>query len=249
MHQGHPSTIFFITFEQDYATNQRACALCPHISGVLCACTEKIVSCVYRRECFVRVQERMLCTYTSGGLDIDSVSSPRICVPHIPWLPQQSLVISILLLSFWLPPFWCCRSSVSVYILLQPILSSDIMSFPVSLISYAGAPRLHQAIFLDTEANGDGQLFHTKGSILNGQVYKTRRTNPPQRSLSFVSKELLGTISISDYSQIFTVCADNPPPAKQYDGLWRINPKVPLRTCQEWAQESIQTLRDCGILQ
>ncbi|ORY10469.1 hypothetical protein BCR34DRAFT_566734 [Clohesyomyces aquaticus] len=121
--------------------------------------------------------------------------------------------------------------------------------FPVYLIEYLGAPRNHHAIFVATEADGTGFLFHVRGDIQNGMQYESRKTpQKPDLSNTFVSKSQLGWVRVQDLSRIDPICRGNPPPAKQFNGPRRINPNRPLRRCQEWTNEVIGTLKAQGVL-
>jgi hypothetical protein len=123
------------------------------------------------------------------------------------------------------------------------------MSYQVFLVSYLGAPRDHQAIFIETNSDKSGQIFQATGNIQNGMTYESKPGKRPEDSASFVKKELLGTVTTANYSRIDAVCKQIPPPAKQFDGPKRINPNVPLRRCQEWTQEAVQALKNEGIFQ
>lgn len=122
------------------------------------------------------------------------------------------------------------------------------MSYKVYQISYAGAPRDHHAIFVETQEDQSGQIFQVTGNIQSGMRYETKQAKKPEDSASFQAKILLGSVSIADYSRIDDECKRVSPPAKQYNGPKRINPQVPLRRCQEWTAEAIDTLRAHGIL-
>lgn len=130
-----------------------------------------------------------------------------------------------------------------------PLFKNQDMSYQVSLVSFAGAPRDHHVIFVQTDQGGSGQIFHIKGRIQQGMTYETKPARNPEESTTFIARELLGTVTIENYSRIDSVCKQVPPPAKQLDLAHRINPSVPLRQCQEWTQETIQALKNEGILQ
>ncbi|KAH9908219.1 hypothetical protein F4778DRAFT_468651 [Xylariomycetidae sp. FL2044] len=120
--------------------------------------------------------------------------------------------------------------------------------YPVFLIEYLGAPRNHHAIFVQNKGKS-GTLFHVKGDIMKGMEYETRVTSQnPELSNTFISKSPLGWVKAQDVSRVDTVCRANPPPAKQFNGLKRINKNVPLRRCQEWTKETTESLKAEGIL-
>jgi hypothetical protein len=123
------------------------------------------------------------------------------------------------------------------------------MAHQVFLVSYAGAPRDHQVIFVETNPDRSGQLFQVTGNIQTGMRYESKAAKRPEDSASFVKKELLGSVTTANFSRIDPACRSNPPPAKQFNGPKRINPHIPLRRCQEWTKETIQTLKNEGIIQ
>ena len=123
------------------------------------------------------------------------------------------------------------------------------MSYKVFLVSSLGAPRDHEAIFIETELDESGQIFHVTGNIQTGMKYESEARKKPEESISFVKKELLGTVPIANYSRINSVCERIPPPAKQFNGPKRINPNVPLRRCGEWTREAVQALKNDGIFE
>ena len=122
------------------------------------------------------------------------------------------------------------------------------MPFQVFLVSSAGAPRDHLAIFVETGPDNSGQIFQVTGNIQTGMNYESKLAERPEAP-TFIKKELLGTVTTANYPQIDGVCRENPPPAKQFDGPKRINPGVPLRRCQEWTTETIWTLKNKGLIQ
>lgn len=126
------------------------------------------------------------------------------------------------------------------------------MYHPFYLVQSQGLPRNHHALFVRLSTASEcshGRLFNVTGNIMTGMVYETIEPAIPESSLTFIGMEKLGWVSDSDVHRIDGVCRDNPPPAKQFEGVRRIDSKVPLRRCQEWTKETIQFLRDRGILQ
>jgi hypothetical protein len=70
----------------------------------------------------------------------------------------------------------------------------------------------------------------------------------PEESQTFQGKDKKGTILTTDYDNIQSVVESVQPPAKQFNGPKRIDPKKPLRRCQEWTAEALKALEDAGIL-
>lgn len=122
------------------------------------------------------------------------------------------------------------------------------MSYKVYLASYLSVREDHHAIFIETDIDGSGYLFHVVGNTQVGMSFGHRPSPAPEKSPTFLSKKYIGSVTKAKYDRVeFTVGAIEPP-KKQFDGSKRINPEEPLRACQEWAADAIQALRDAGIL-
>jgi hypothetical protein len=121
--------------------------------------------------------------------------------------------------------------------------------YPVYLIESIGAPRNHHALFVQTNEDETGSLFNVIGNIQSGMELEVKElSEKPELSQTFVSKSQLGWIEISDLHRVNDICRSNPPPAKQFGGLKRIDKTKPLRRCQEWTSETVASLRAEGIL-
>ncbi|KAB8437420.1 hypothetical protein FH972_025098 [Carpinus fangiana] len=80
-------------------------------------------------------------------------------------------------------------------------------------------------------------------------TFEEKAAKRPEDSNSYAGrKDLIGTVVTDDLSRFSTICQENPPPAKQFNGPRPINPGKPLRRCQEWTSETIQALKDAGVL-
>ncbi|RKK70538.1 hypothetical protein BFJ69_g11800 [Fusarium oxysporum] len=79
-------------------------------------------------------------------------------------------------------------------------------------------------------------------------ILNTKLPKKPQDSGSYVGHHYLGFISSSDRQFLKQICQSNPPPAKQFNGSKKINPRQPLRRCQEWTAEPIAMLQSHGVL-
>jgi hypothetical protein len=99
-----------------------------------------------------------------------------------------------------------------LYTFLNLLLNHE-MTYQVFLVSCAGAPRDHQAIFVETNSDKSGQIFQVTGNIQTGMRYESKPAKRPEESLSFVKKELLGTVTTANYTGIDPACRRNPPPA------------------------------------
>lgn len=123
------------------------------------------------------------------------------------------------------------------------------MSYNVYLVAYLGAPRDHHVIFIETEPDGSGLVFHVTGNIQSGMAFEAKNGKRPENSASFVNKTYLGWVSADSLPHIEETCRTIPPPKKQFQGPKRLYPKEPLRRCQEWTNEVISALTTNGILQ
>jgi hypothetical protein len=73
--------------------------------------------------------------------------------------------------------------------------------------------------------------------------------NKPKDSVTYVLKEHIGMVSHANYDRVQSIVEQIEPPKKQFDGPKRLNPREPLRRCQEWTSEAIQFLKDNDILE
>jgi hypothetical protein len=118
------------------------------------------------------------------------------------------------------------------------------------LVESLGNSRNHHALYIEIDKTTEaGQLLNVVGNIQVGMEFESEATTTlPESSHSFVSKTFLGWVSRSDVSKVEDACKSNPPPAKQFNGPKRIDPKRPLRRCQEWTAETIELLEKKGLL-
>lgn len=124
------------------------------------------------------------------------------------------------------------------------------MSYQMFLVESVGAPRNHQAIFVETDPiAGVGDIFHVHGNIQDGMAYEHECGRKPEESATFIGKSPLGWVDAAHFGRIGEICGSIPPPKKQFNGPKRLYPTEPLRRCQEWTQEAVQVLRDAGVLQ
>ena len=113
-------------------------------------------------------------------------------------------------------------------------------------------PRNHHCIFVETHEDGPktGYVYQVTGNIQTGMIHEHRKAEQPEISNNFGGlKRLIGTVPSNNYVNIRIAVNSIPPPKKQFDGPKKIYPNEPLRRCQEWTNEAIQTLIDRGILQ
>lgn len=125
------------------------------------------------------------------------------------------------------------------------------MPYQVYLAEYFGVPRNHHAIFVETHEDGkdSGFIYQVTGTIQQGMNYEFKKARSLELSASFLESHHLGTVSESNYPRVEQICKQVLPPEKQYNGPRKINPALPLRTCQEWCQDAISALEKERVLE
>jgi hypothetical protein len=123
------------------------------------------------------------------------------------------------------------------------------MSYKVFLAEYIGVPRNHHAIFVELVHDGEGEIYQVIGDILTGMQHERKDVKRPDKSASYMSMEQIGTVSHENYDRIESIVFAIEAPKKQFDGPKRLNPREPLRRCQEWTKEAIQALKDANVLE
>ena len=128
--------------------------------------------------------------------------------------------------------------------------------------------RYHNSIFVETNNNGSGTIYQVTGDVSSrcGMYYETNLTEPPDKSVSFFDKELLGFVPVKHYPADFDeVCRAQPSPPQQKayniqaNQYQPIKPdrtlyapgkqRVPLVKCTEWTeQQAIPALRQAGMI-
>lgn len=137
----------------------------------------------------------------------------------------------------------CCRGGRE-----QERESAVVSKYAFYKVFYVGAPRDHTALFVETEDDGSGYMYHVTGSVIDGMRYEHRQTKNPAYSATFQKKENLGYINQTEFESIGGTLQTLTPPPKQYRGFVRIDPKKPLIRCQEWTNEAIELLATRGII-
>ena len=123
-----------------------------------------------------------------------------------------------------------------------------VTPFKVYRAECPGMPRDHHAIFVETNTDASGRLFHVTGTIAQGMLYEEKDLKFPDLSYSHENMTLLGAVDKADLDQFRQVCQSIPPPKKQFEGPRRLNPKEPLRHCQQWVAEAIDVWKSQGVL-
>lgn len=123
------------------------------------------------------------------------------------------------------------------------------MAYKAYLITSLGAPRDHHAIFIETHEDGSGHIFQVTGNIQAGMTLGHRPGMKPEDEVGYVDKTYLGAVSTENYTRVEEIVDGVEVPTKQFDGPKRLDPKTPLRRCNEWAAEAIEALRGAGVLE
>ncbi|KAL6241751.1 hypothetical protein RBB50_011284 [Rhinocladiella similis] len=123
------------------------------------------------------------------------------------------------------------------------------MGYNVYLSEFLRFGKNHYTLFVEMYSNNSGQMFEVEGSIQQGLTYKSSGPLIPKDDPTFLANHPLGTVSYAKYNEIDPICRRIEPPAKQFEGGKRINPKVPLRNIPEWLREVIKAMRDQGVLE
>ncbi|KAI9672637.1 MAG: hypothetical protein M1831_000072 [Alyxoria varia] len=124
------------------------------------------------------------------------------------------------------------------------------MSYRVYHVEFAGLPRNHHAIFVETNEQepGNGYTFQVTGNIQQGMTYEEVISKSPESSIEFLGKEEVGALKIDNYKDFLSICQSTPVPMRQFDGSKRLYPDQPLRRCEEWTNETVQALRASGVI-
>ncbi|KFY31675.1 hypothetical protein V493_00904 [Pseudogymnoascus sp. VKM F-4281 (FW-2241)] len=115
------------------------------------------------------------------------------------------------------------------------------MSYGVYTVELLGSgPRNHVRLFVETQGDGGGQIFHVIGTILQGMTFETRSETKPESDVLFVSgsQKYVGRIAQSAMGELDALCRLIPPPAAQMNlNGTRKDPAKPLRRCMEWVED------------
>ncbi|KAF2741246.1 hypothetical protein EJ04DRAFT_530334 [Polyplosphaeria fusca] len=88
--------------------------------------------------------------------------------------------------------------------------------------------RYHNVLFVETQPEGGGQIFHVTGDLVSGMRYEQKAGQKPELSQTFYAKTNLGRIRVEDYpAHLDEVLQTIPPPPRQR----AFNPKT-MRTEQ-----------------
>ncbi|KAF7596795.1 hypothetical protein BBP40_012394 [Aspergillus hancockii] len=116
-------------------------------------------------------------------------------------------------------------------------------------MSFPGINSDHVGIFVLTEIDGSGTLFHVVGSMQQGMTFSPRPEDKPENSVTCKDYKLIGKVAVDKYDKFREVCRSIPPPKKQLEFNYRLYPDEPLRTSKEWVDEAIQALWEKNVLE
>ena len=126
------------------------------------------------------------------------------------------------------------------------------MSYSIYTVELLGSgPRNHVRLFVETQEDGGGQIFHVTGTILQGMTFETKPETRPESVVLFVSgsKKYVGRIAQSAMGELEELCRSIPPPAAQVNlNGTRKDPTKPLRRCGEWVEEVIGEAQRRGLI-
>lgn len=127
--------------------------------------------------------------------------------------------------------------------------------------------RHHNIIFVETNADRSGDKINITGDITSGYRYEKATHMQPELSESFVSKEFLGYVRISDYPALEAIFRQQPVPTRpqqrwhgggmtggyrrcKEDGSFYDEGETvpPLSRCTEWTDSAILALQNTGLL-
>lgn len=126
------------------------------------------------------------------------------------------------------------------------------MSYKVYTIEPLGfGPLNHVAIFVETETDGSGLIFHVTGNILSGMKYEKQASDRPDNSTSFIagSQRLIGTLQKSKLCDFESACESVPVPGAQLklNGTPK-DPSKSTRRCGEWVEDAKAKVIADGIM-
>lgn len=76
--------------------------------------------------------------------------------------------------------------------------------------------RYHNILFVETQADGGGQIFHVTGDLVSGMRYESKSGRNPELSQTYHAKTYLGRIRVEDYpTRMDQVLQAVPPPHRQ----------------------------------
>ena len=100
----------------------------------------------------------------------------------------------------------------------------------------------HQAIFVETESDGSGELYHVVGSMNDGFKYEMKKTGRLETSRTFSHKDLLGKLESNNKPRFATTCQSVPAPGKT------VGNTLQDKDCKSWVRDVIAALKRAAVL-
>lgn len=110
---------------------------------------------------------------------------------------------------------------------------------------------VHNAIFLETEEDGSGEIYHVTGSVAEGYTYEMIPSKNPARSNRFSGMPFLGHLKRNKKQKFVDICEQTPPPgAMQVSSRIRSSAGsiIQYRNCVTWVEEVLAALKNERIL-
>lgn len=117
-------------------------------------------------------------------------------------------------------------------------------SLKVYRVQISGQPSPHYAVFIETDNEGAGIMFHVRRSIgITGTIYEKKHViRPgPRGFLTIRRYDERGSVKTDDIDHFEQIAESITPPAQQYVG--------PVCQCYSWVQQVFTALEDDGVLE
>jgi len=106
---------------------------------------------------------------------------------------------------------------------------------------------VHNAIFLETEEDGSGEIYHVTGSVAEGYTYEMIPSKNPARSNRFSGMPFLGHLKRNKKQKFVDICEQIPAPGpREIHSI--TGPVREYRGCRIWVDEVVAALRRERVL-
>lgn len=134
----------------------------------------------------------------------------------------------------------------TIFNILNSMAQASINRYEVYFVEYDSLiGKDHHSLYVETDdLQKTGCLYHVTGSLLRGMKMEIKKdVESPSTSLTFKKMTRIACIRDQDLTLFEDVCRSTAPPKPQLSlSGKRIHPQEPLRTCQEWVTDVIETL-------
>jgi len=112
----------------------------------------------------------------------------------------------------------------------------------VYLVRYKGLPAFHDAIYVETEKDRGGWLYHVIGNNVGGYKFEKKPTNRPENSQSYSPPKMYkGKVAQTDLSKVEEICRQIPPDKEQFIGGVSFG-----KDCRHWVLDVLKRLGDAN---